>query len=411
MKKIIINLLLTLSMFTIYSYDFNLQGIKTENNTFTFYRGNSIQTVQNEKFLISMQANNTDEGIQFCTSITNYSGENLFFDDNCIKVYQGDHGTNKWEPIEYLTANEYYKKQKSIATANAIITGISLGLAAANAGYSTYRGSGYYLGYRYTYSARVYNPTEAMIALQNSQIALNNVAQKNGNWLDYLQNNLLYSSDIPAGDNYNGVFYTSKKRGPDYKVVFEITDNDIFEFYFRRDDRDEILNPWKDKRRNRHCVVAGISPIGQHGSLYYEWNRAKGVGVYTGFTLQLETVNKTEKKYKYDYEYTVTYDNSKILKDTFGLIGGITIKTFPNIWLLLGAGIEYGVEKGTYATIYNKSGNKIIKETYLEESCFDINFIPQIGVNFITSFIDLGVMLQYPINGKFSFDIMAGIAF
>ena len=125
MKKFICIFMLMLSYFFIYSYDFSLSSIETDMNDVTVYRGKSMQTVSNKNFLISMLATKTSYGIQFSTSITNYSGNDYLFKENCISVYQGNFEESYWEKIEYIPALTYYNNAIAKAKTELVITGIA----------------------------------------------------------------------------------------------------------------------------------------------------------------------------------------------------------------------------------------------------------------------------------------------
>ena len=267
--------------------------------------------------------------------------------------------------------------------------------------------------------------------------------QRNQEYLSFLENNLLFSSQIFATENYNGIFIVNEEKGPDYKVEIDLSQEEKFEFYFTRSDKDEILNPWKDKSHERHSLVAGISPTFKHFSAYYLWSQPKGIGLYTGFSFQKESGNievfgntlgnsefSSPKAYDLGYPnplggYTIfydwkfNYDKSSYKYDSFGMFLGMTIKTFPNTWLLAGAGME--IVKGQcyegdlyykYNGDYSHSATNwtYYKHCWLKSDSLDLLFSPQIGMNFITNCLDIGAMVTFPINGKISFDILLGYA-
>ena len=440
MKKTILILLCFLFSSSLFAYDFNLFGVETGNNSVVVYRGKSMQTVADDNFLISMLATKTDNGIQFSTSITNYSSEDYFFKEYCISVYQGIYENNSWEQIKYIPASLYFIQAKQKAKSEEIAAAIALGLTAASSGYSKVKGSGYVDGHRYTYTANVYSPADAAIATSNSYIALDNLQQNNQEYLSYLENNLLFDSLIPANENYNGIFIVNEKKGPDYKVIFEFSPTEIFEFYFTRSDKDEILNPWKDKQHSRHSVIASVSPMFNHFGLYYLWSRPKGVGVYTGLSYSYNCKNvpifKSVSNIDYIYDSDMNYldpensgnglftdwkfDVSNSLYDSIGMYLGMTIKTFPNTWFLLGCGIDFETKKYSYGKLYYKidmyprhdKTYTYYKDCWLEEKYpSDVYFTPQIGLNFIANMIDVGAIFSYPIKGKPAFDLTIGYSF
>ena len=443
MKKILFLTVYFILVSQIYAHDFLLTSIKTNENTVSVYRGKSVQTISNDDFLISMLATKTDKGIQFSTSITNFSSDKYFFDEKCITVYEGNYENSLWSRLNYIPASLYLTKEKSNIKTEEVLAAISLGLSAGTAGYSTVNGSGYINGSRYTYSANIYSPADAAIAMTNSYIALDNMQQRNQDYLTFLENNLLFSSEINSLDNYNGIFIVNEKNGPDYKVIIELSPNEKFTFYFTRSDKDEILNPWKDKSHSRHSIVAGISPTFHHFSLYYLWSQPKGVGFYTGISLQKESTGinyigdvysgndiSTPEGYElghldpagigyYNYDWKFDYDKSTLKYDAFGFYGGITIKTFSNTWLLLGIGMDIQDSLYYNGTLYYKRDSYSIRDTtfkkysdcWLKQSSYEILFSPQLGLNFITNHLDIGAMITFPINGKVNFDILLGYTF
>ncbi len=437
MKKIcLLSILLFLTSF-IYSYDFLLSSIETNTNKVFVYRGKSMQTASNENYLISMLATKTSHGIQFSASITNYSSNDYFFRENCISVYQGVLETNEWESIEYIPASIYFEKEKRSKKTEEILSAIASEINSAQAGYSTVSGTSYSNGYRYSYSARVYSFADAIIAEENSRIALDSLRQSNQQYITYLENNLLFDSLIPASENYNGIFIVDEKKGPDYKVVFEFSPTETFVFLFSRNDKDEILNPWKDKKRDRHCIIGGISPKFNHFSSYYLWSRGKGVGLYTGMAFRIEknissfsNVYDIDNVHGYDlnyadpenvgyYNYDWKFDYNKSFYNSWGYYMGMTVKILPYTWLLLGGGLDFKTKSFYQGDLYYKVNSynrkdynyKFYKNCWLTESSFDMLFTPQIGINFITNYLDIGTIFSYSIKGKMAFDITFGVAF
>ena len=442
MKRIAYFLILLIVTSSLFAKDFTLSGIETKKNKVTVYKGKSMQTVSDDNFLISMHATKTSRGIQFSTSITNYSSNDFLFKENCISVYQGIYENNDWEEIDFVPASQYLEQEKRYAQTEEIVSAIALGISAVTSGYSVVTGSGYSHGQRYTYSAKVYSPADAAIATTYSFIALDSIQQNNQDYLSYLENNLLFDSVIPAKNNYNGIFVVDERKGPDYKVILKLSPEEKFTFYFTRSDKDEILNPWKDLNRNRHSVVFGISPFFNHFSAYYLWSRPKGVGLYGGLAVRgdsnrkdiilktsldddsinadLEYPNPLNKPYSTKYDWKVEYDENIINYDSFGLYGGITVKTFPHTWLLAGIGLETVTGNLYDAKLYYRyTGDSqnpatdytFYKSGWIEDESFKMLFSPQVGVNFILNKFDIGALLSYSIKGKFSFDITAGIAF
>ena len=80
MKRRITFLFFIIFISGVYAHDFILTSLKTEKNTVSVYRGKSVQTVSDDNFLVSMLAIKNDHGIQFSTSISNFSINDYYFD-------------------------------------------------------------------------------------------------------------------------------------------------------------------------------------------------------------------------------------------------------------------------------------------------------------------------------------------
>lgn len=446
MKKLYIIIVCILINLSISANEYTLCGIKTEKNEVNIYRGKSMQTIKNEEFLISMFAKKTTNGIQFSTSITNCSNQEVFFDENSITVYHGLYETDMWKPIDYEPATNFYLREKENIKASEFISAVSLGLSSVSAGYSSISGTGFVNGNKYDYTAKVYNSTDAIISMTNSYIALDNLQKQNKNYIDFLEENLLFSSVIPISEIYNGVFYVDEEKGPDYKVVINFSDEN-FIFYFSRSDKDEVLNPWKDKSYPRNSLIFGLSPKINHFSFYYLWSKPKGVGIYTGISYQNDgklisnllgdvysgndiaypksyELNELDPDLNdnidyYGYEWKFDCANNDMMYDSLGWYLGLTIKIFPNSWVLTGCGIDYVLSDFYYGDLsfrrnhWNQTDTEYTYYTtgWISRSLPGCMFTPQIGINIITNYLDFGAMFYIPINGKFNFELCVGIAF
>lgn len=232
------------------------------------------------------------------------------------------------------------------------------------------------------------------------------------------------TSGVRTGSSYTGTFYVPAGNGPDYKVRFTVSKNEYIDFYFSRSDRDSLVNPLKDRTYGRHSLLVsmGIPDVKRLGG-YYLYS-GKTVGAYGGFTLwsddwtvydigtiqnfDINNVTLTRSNY-YDSYRLVNIDDDKLVTDLFNFSGGLTIKTFPHTWLLVGCGLDIATNH-FYGRVLDAENNEV-DSGYILDTEPILAAAPQVGINLILDHFDIAATYQYSFYNGHRFDIMFGIAF
>lgn len=240
-------------------------------------------------------------------------------------------------------------------------------------------------------------------------------------------------------ETYLQTLYVPAEKGPDYKIRVTIKDDEYYDFYFARSDRNDIVNPLKDRSYGRHSIMlsTGITDYYRIGG-YYIYSGLP-VGFYTGFTVDYDSFKYDSYGKVYNHNFTdismfssaptppffnvaESYRYSmelseKIASQLYMFDIGMTVKALPNTWVMVGAAFCYE-EKMEYGTInyYSKpypvaSGDGELGKFWVEEDKSYFYFGPQIGVNVIVGYFDIGTTYTYLIGKGSKFDIMCGIAF
>lgn len=364
------------------SSTFSFVNVDTPDNEIYIERGKSFQVSENRDVAISLHGKKVTDNQEatMVAAITNKSKvSNFDFNDSSINIYGGNIDKNDWTLISNWNANSYYKRALSQANARALITALNGAFLILNSGNDNdYSQTTYYSnGLAITSTS---NNSNILISSMLASNDMRNVLDDNSKSMDYLENNLLYSSSIKPNSSYLGVFYFPiDNNQPDYKIVYKDADNDL-NFYFNRSDRAEILNPFLDKSRARNSLVVGYSPINTKVDLTYYYSNPRFFGIYTGMT-----------------SYNILKEESKLIVDDYKGVGqtfGLTIKTIPYTWLLLGVEYSYGIQKTSTTNIYKH---------YIG---------PQVGLNFIVSDLDVSTKVTWQNYNKkdFTVDVGLGIA-
>ena len=240
---------------------------------------------------------------------------------------------------------------------------------------------------------------------------------------------------VSVGSSYAGTFYVPAGVGPDYRVRFIVSKNEYIDFYFSRSDRDNVANPFKDRNYGRHSLLlsCGIPDFNRFGA-YYIYS-GKTVGVYTGLSIQSQDWDLQNAAYmengfnnltvedfvpKNGNDYNCTYrlnpnsiDDSKTVTDIVDFTLGLTVKTVPHTWLMIGCGLDIGMNHyyGTIERAANGNDYEVLCEGYVQDNMPVFAAAPQIGVNLIFDHLDFAATYQYSFIDGSKFDLMIGIAF
>lgn len=371
---------------------FEFENVKTTDNDISIDRGNSFQTVQNNDIAVSLHGKNVEDESEACivAGIRNKSRVGAYqFNDSNVTVYEGNVDTDKWNKILNWDASSYYKEAKSEAASREFFQAVSGVLNVANASWEAQSSE---------YST---TNTDVLITSLVENQKMRNIVDADQHQLSFLEDNLLYNSDIRANETYNGVFFFPVNNDyPDYKVTYADNYSKPLDFYFNRSDRAEILNPWLDQSRPRFSLVVEQAPSLEVTSLTMHYSKSKGLGYYNGLDF-----------------YYMTKDNSTSLTATdkpklfgFGYSFGGNIKVAPYSWLFMGFDVAYGK---SIVSLDNSLANTADYTKDANHAYSDMNYDIglQIGLNTIVNFIDLNAKATWMFNHGFYGQVGLGYAF
>lgn len=253
------------------------------------------------------------------------------------------------------------------------------------------------------------------------------------------QGMVLNSTNVGA-DYYSVEFSVDAGTGPDYKLRVTLSDKEFIDYYFMRSDRNNIINPWEDRTYGRHSVLFSMDvPYINSLGGYYIYS-GKPVGWYYGAQFGIKTVGRNiyGTAFKHDFDnvimesnapYPLNYNSDlyykyKFKKSSefdswfFNMSTGLTVKTFPHTWLMLGCGIDL-LEYNWYGTFYSKSSTDSVNWSSWSELCNgwlndDMLYpfcTPLVGVNLIFNHLDIAAAFEYVIQRGPRFNAMLGFAF
>lgn len=389
-----------------------------------------------------LDTDNGDNRIVF--AILNDSSSSYSFRDSQISIYGGNAEKNKWDYIQKWSAAEFYDKTKRQAETEQMMAAIAGALSVASAAMGSTSQSTVSTPYgSAVVTTRSYSASDVALTAMAASIYNRDLAQANKSNLNFLKENLLYSSTIGAGETYSGlIYFPGDRKYIDYKIVFEDSAGKE-EFIFTKSIREEILHPWTtDTSRHLNAITVNFSPFSDRLGLYYYWLPPKGVGVYTGFsvygykTKKYDTVDGNYYRslygsgvadnfyFRFDpdptdsYDYSFYYDGRFTEKECVGkslaMPIGMTIKVASHSWLLLGASFVFGSTSYYIGKLeYSANGGpyKVYSENAVVEYYGNFGIECQIGANFAFNFIDFGIIANYDfIQNRFAVDICAGVA-
>lgn len=426
---------------------FGLIAVDTPENTITVERGKVYQSVVDDDVALILHGKDVydDNKVSVIVGLSNLTNKTYEFNDSQIEIYTGNVDDNHWEKAGNWDAQSYYQQARKEAGARKFWTGFANAMYVASAALGSTSNSTVYSpgsGYQ-TISTRTYNPANVAITGMLASQEMDRVVSSNELTLSFLQQNLLYDTQVDPYKNYFGLLlFPVDKNAPDYKLSFRDHSNKTMEFFFSRTDREEIINPWLDKSKSRHSVLFSHAIGKDKMSLTYSYSKPTGIGWYTGLSLY-NMLNKptvvsgdyyswwsdTDDNFSFDVDpdpsddhyYYYMYDGSfipdgKKIIQKVGIPIGITIKIVPYWWLTLGCEIS-GETKVFYRgslkyKYYSESVFKTYSNScYVEDDGDDGYFSPQVGMNFIINHISANIMLSYTIGDQLYLDLGIGYAF
>jgi len=339
-------------------------------------RGEEYQTVKKGQLTFMAAGLDADSGDnRFIFAIKNESDEKYQFKDTQIRIYGGNADRNRWTLIDTWNAQRFYNNTRKASAAGFIVATVAGVLNVVDASLQFFSQTLVYTPFGYAYvSTDDLDPGDVVLTAMIAHVAARHYQDVRKSNMDYLRDNLLYSSTINPGDVYSGlVYFPTDSEYADYKVVFEDNDGKKEEFWFSRTDREEILHPWSaDATRPLNALSFNFAPMSDKYGFYYFLLPPKGVGIYTGISF---------------------YDFFSDSPDSICTPLGMTIKVAEHTWLTAGVGLAMDMDP----------------EPSFDEPAFGVE--AQGGLNFAYNFLDFGMQFNYDfLYDRFSFDVTAGLA-
>lgn len=432
------------------------------NSIFTDSNGVKTQKViSDDGFELSVGAVLTGSRLKYYVDMKNLTSKDFLLKQNCIQVYQGNYDTDSWELINInpsslvitsggLSAppastnsnsnsdSELSAEDACLIVGGTVLCGLFLAdlcsdssdsgdykiLDSKHSRYINSSGRNYYHNDYPWFSFWLFND------LTNSY--------------DYSVTNqgdgLSLDSTKVTSDSYSVEFSVEAGSGPDYKMRVTLSDNEFIDFYFMRTDRNNIVNPWSDRTFGRNSIMFTFElPYLDHLGGYYIYS-GEPVGWYFGsiFGIKDSSVKiwGTAKNHDFEnvimeqnapyppfYDYSLYYkykfkQNGEAMDWSFNMSAGMTFKSLPHTWLMLGCGIDL-YESKKYGDFYWKSspnnsswsewdflGTGWLKDETLYPFC-----TPLAGINMIFNWIDFAATFEYVILKGPRFNAMIGFAF
>lgn len=425
--------------------------------------GNLQQTVIADNGMsVTIGAEIEDETLKYTLSLDDINDPEYLLRTDCIKTYYGNFEKDEWfENTSSAYSNvqtQTAKKDSEITAAEACVIAGATCLCAltlfeicnstSSSSSSTRRVSSSSNRVNRVPSVAPSTPRRSTTTIITPAPIFNWVIIDNGTKSSSSSNSSVSQSyttvtpgmteSVKTGSSYKGTFYVPAGLGPDYRVRFVVSKNEYIDFYFSRSDRDNVANPLKDRNYGRHSLLisAGIPDFNRFGA-YYIYS-GKTVGVYTGISIQSQNWNLENAAYmdggydnltvedfvpypvggnNYNCDYKLdNIDESKTVTDIVDFTLGLTVKTVPHTWLMIGCGFDIGM-KHYCGDIYGRvnggawESDPLMTNCYVQDNMPIFAAAPQIGVNVILDHVDIAATYQYSFIDGSKFDVMVGIAF
>ena len=318
------------------------------------------KTVRGQTYLIrgldsvkvAINAQKVGNVVRFIVSIRNDGDKQVSFDENGIEYQVGDLDKNRWSNGKIFTASKYYQRTVNSNNINTAIMAFGAVANAISAGRSTSQQTGTFYGQNAegaaiwgTYTGTVNTYDSGKASQEISQYSQNMTsAQQNGqDYLTFLRQNLLYSSDIPSQTTYSGFVFSEFQTGPNFRIRITI-EGKAYSFVFFRSDIKEIRNPFMDSDRDKFALAYTYSTRVPFGLKFGQLNQDMGFWGDFGFSLP------NFGGYPSEYE---NYSGNRVVNgvgnyvfrsDSTSLVleplFGVNYKVFPHLWIDFGLGLD-----------------------------------------------------------------------
>lgn len=484
MKRFIVFIFSILIGYTLFAENkVTVMPVKTPYNEIQVTEDNKNQqtVISDSGIEITVDAEIIDNDLQYNIKLTNLKNKDFKVCQDCIKTYYGNFDKDDWTQNDYTTyklpaskneTNTSNKDSNEEMLENCIVMGATCLCALTLITICDSSSKSNSVKSSKSSNVRKVEPRNSKSSSSKSK-SKSSSTNNNFIWLfidtpshskpSNNSNNksdsnstslsITFSADVSVNENidnqeedtindvYKGSFLVPAGNGPDYKLRFIVSENEFIDFYFSRSDRDNIVNPFKDRTYARHSLLAGCGFYDElnYGGYYIYSGTSLGfyigglfdinftgdeIGTYKGDPNDVVPADETPKPNGYLNNYTYNYslhDIDNVLYNIYTIDLGLTFKIIPNTWLMLGCGIKYSVMyvNGNLYYKYDFEDDtaysnpvRYLDTGYVKNEEKDISFYPEVGLNFIFDHLDLGLLCQYSINdNNFKFVVLAGLAF
>lgn len=171
--------------------------------------------------------NNVDSGTgSFLMSITNKDSEVYNFYVSDITIWAGNSSNGSWTKLTTWNAKGFYDAAVKEYRTEVFLTSFAGALNTINTSMGSYSTSNVYTQYgSATVTTRTYNPGAVAASAYYAQASTESVKRSGKAYIDYLEENLMYSSSIRPGETYIGWVYFDVGRNDAnyYKVELNNT--------------------------------------------------------------------------------------------------------------------------------------------------------------------------------------------
>lgn len=396
--------------------------VETASTPIFVLRGQKYVKAENGTISVLIHAQNLGSEVLFRVSIANKTENPIFFDEaNSLSVEVGTHEQNIWKTGEWYTATNYYEKEKQRIVALQVLRATSAALSSLNAGYSRtmYQGSSTTYGpsgaqTRYDSGQIVtYDPVRAQMEFANSMNNFLQEAKNDAAYLNFLSENLLYSSVIPPKSVYSGIVFVPLQKTPDLKMVFLIQ-GEVMELIFRRSDAAELSSPLSSYVRDRGYLGYLYTPAAPLGfSIGY---LTKGVSFFLDNSLQLPEWRGYTQSYLYTHasqevimsSYAPLYDQKQTTQFVYEGVLGMNYRLLDHLWMNGGLGYFYRNVYRLYLQDWTYLSDELL---WLGETKPTSTAVFQSGLLFGIGPVFLSGSLRYRFGVNFDFALGGGVTF
>ena len=209
----------------------NLVSVPTSYNDVFAEDGESMQVVEDERYLISAEGLSIDDGIAtFIVSIGNKGDYSYRFHEDAMEFYGGNRETGEWWSLGTWSADEYYRYVNSSSSDSAApLFAFLVGVGVLGTMMDIYDGDAYF---------------DLGVALFTTWLL--SAALDSGYDDDYYtyytgDDNLLRDRTIYSHEVYRGVVACRAGEYPDYMIRLHLDGGRPYELVFQRHDRERYL--------------------------------------------------------------------------------------------------------------------------------------------------------------------------